>query len=66
LINAVVDNVGIPVIASSGAGSAQDFCDVFTETRAGAALAAGVFHRGEVSIREVKEHLTGKVEIRSL
>ncbi|HDR16321.1 MAG TPA: imidazole glycerol phosphate synthase subunit HisF [Desulfobacteraceae bacterium] len=66
LINAVTDNVGVPVIASSGAGAAQDFFDVFTETRASAALAAGVFHRGELSIKEVKKHLSGKVEVRSI
>jgi glutamine amidotransferase/cyclase len=66
LINAVTENVGIPVIASSGAGAAQDFYDVFTETSASAALAAGVFHRGELSIIEVKKYLEGKIEIRSL
>jgi imidazole glycerol-phosphate synthase len=66
LINAVAENVGIPVIASSGAGAAQDFYDVFTETGASAALAAGVFHRGILSIMEVKKYLEGKVEIRSL
>lgn len=66
LINAVADNVGIPVIASSGAGSPGDFYDVFTETRAGAALAAGIFHRGELSIGEVKRYLAGKVEIRGV
>jgi glutamine amidotransferase/cyclase len=66
LINAVTENVGIPVIASSGAGSPKDFYDVFIETSASAALAAGVFHRGELSIMEVKKHLAGKVEIRSI
>ncbi|MCL1980962.1 MAG: imidazole glycerol phosphate synthase subunit HisF, partial [Proteobacteria bacterium] len=64
LINAVRSAVTIPVIASSGAGSAQHFLEVFTETRAEAALAAGIFHRKEVPIGEVKEYLRGKVETR--
>ena len=57
LINHVRDNVGIPVIASSGAGSAAHFAEVFARTRAEAALAAGIFHRREVPIAAVKEHL---------
>jgi glutamine amidotransferase/cyclase len=64
LIRAVKGAVAIPVIASSGAGCAAHFLEVFTETDAEAALAAGIFHREEVSIREVKAHLLGKVEIR--
>jgi len=54
LINHVKNAVSIPVIASSGAGSAAHFVDVFKETDAEAALAAGMFHRKEVSIAEVK------------
>ena len=54
LINQVKSAVSIPVIASSGAGSAQHFCDVFASTKADAALAAGIFHRKEVEISEVK------------
>jgi glutamine amidotransferase/cyclase len=49
--------VSIPVIASSGAGSALHFVEVFQETDAEAALAAGIFHRQEVPISEVKEAL---------
>jgi len=56
--------VTIPVIASSGAGCAEHFLQVFEKTPAGAALAAGIFHRKDVPIGEVKEYLTGKVEIR--
>jgi glutamine amidotransferase/cyclase len=52
------------VIASSGAGCVEHFAEVFTGTDADAALAAGIFHRGEVTIAAVKEHLTRKVEIR--
>jgi glutamine amidotransferase/cyclase len=65
LINAVKKAVTIPVIASSGAGCAEHFYDVFTETEAESALAAGIFHREEVPIAEVKSFLKGKVEIRS-
>ena len=54
LINLVKHAVSIPVIASSGAGHPQDFVEVFRETQAEAALAAGIFHRREVGIDEVK------------
>ncbi len=64
LINAVKNAVSIPVIASSGAGNAAHFHEVFTRTDAEAALAAGIFHRQEVSIGEVKKYLQDKVEIR--
>jgi glutamine amidotransferase/cyclase len=64
LINAVKKAVTIPVIASSGAGNAQHFADVFSQTTAESALAAGIFHRREVSISDVKDYLAGKVEIR--
>lgn len=57
LIAAVVRAVRIPVIASSGAGCAQHFSEVFEQTNVQAALAAGMFHRGECSIAEVKAHL---------
>ena len=65
LINGVKEAVTIPVIASSGAGCAEHFYDVFTETEAESALAAGIFHRQEVPIGDVKTFLKGKVEIRS-
>ncbi len=64
LINAVKSAVTIPVIASSGAGRVAHFFEVFDETRAESALAAGIFHRREVPIGAVKAHLDGKVEIR--
>lgn len=57
LINLVKKNVKIPVVASSGAGCAKHFVDVFQETEAEAALAAGIFHRKEVKIEEVKNAL---------
>jgi glutamine amidotransferase/cyclase len=64
LINAVTRAVSIPVIASSGAGRVEHFHEVFTATEAESALAAGIFHRREIAIAEVKHYLAGKVEIR--
>jgi len=65
LINAVKNAVTIPVIASSGAGCAEHFYDVFTKTEAESALAAGIFHRKEAPIPAVKDYLNDKVEIRT-
>ena len=65
LINHVKSAVSIPVIASSGAGSVEHFYEVFTKTDVEAALAAGIFHRKEVSIQEVKSYLKMKgIEVR--
>jgi glutamine amidotransferase/cyclase len=64
LINAVTAAVSIPVIASSGAGQVEHFHEVFTATEAESALAAGIFHRREIPVAEVKKYLDGKVEIR--
>ena len=52
--------VTIPVIASSGAGCPEHFHDVFDKTTADAALGAGIFHRNECTIKEVKDHLLEK------
>ena len=57
LVGLVSDAVSIPVIASSGAGCPKHFSDVFEATNCSAALAAGIFHRGEVAISEVKAHM---------
>lgn len=57
LIAAVRAAVRIPVIASSGAGRVEHFSEVFEATGVEAALAAGIFHRREVPIAAVKEHL---------
>ena len=46
-----------PVIASSGAGKVEHFSEVFQKTKAEAALAAGIFHREEVPIEAVKNHM---------
>ncbi|KAM1256303.1 hypothetical protein EV1_030181 [Malus domestica] len=65
LIKLISDAVSIPVIASSGAGSAEHFSEVFRKTNASAALAAGIFHRKEVPIQSVKEHLLNEqIEVR--
>lgn len=57
LVKLVSEAVSIPVIASSGAGDVEHFSDVFHKTSASAALAAGIFHRKEIKISAVKEHL---------
>jgi imidazole glycerol-phosphate synthase len=57
LVRAVSEAVTIPVIASSGAGAPEHFTEVFEGTNAAAALAAGIFHRKEVEISSVKEHM---------
>jgi glutamine amidotransferase/cyclase len=64
LINAVASAVSIPVIASSGAGRVEHFYEVFTATDAESALAAGIFHRREIPIADVKKYLNGKVAVR--
>ena len=50
-------NVNIPVIASGGAGSMEHFSQVFFNTECSAALAASIFHFGEIDIRELKKYL---------
>lgn len=50
-------NVNIPVIASGGAGKKEHFRDIFFNTSCSAALAASIFHFGEVDIKELKEYL---------
>jgi len=57
LIRSVKAAVRIPVIASSGAGNAEHFAEVFQQTNVDAALGAGMFHRGEWTVKQVKEHL---------
>ena len=60
LTRAVVDAVGIPVIASGGCGALGHFSEVFEQTGCDAALAASLFHYGELSIAQVKQHLREK------
>ncbi|CAA9957229.1 imidazole glycerol phosphate synthase hishf [Pyrenophora teres f. maculata] len=63
LINDVKDAIKIPVIASSGAGHPGHFEDVFAQTRTDAALGAGMFHRGEYTVKQVKDHLQAKGQL---
>jgi len=57
LLNAICNAVNIPVIASSGAGSAEDFVEVFQKTNVDAGLAASIFHNGTVAISDLKKVL---------
>ena len=57
LVRDVKNAVKIPVIASSGAGKPEHFSEVFQKTDVESALAAGIFHRREVPIEAVKQHL---------
>jgi cyclase len=65
LTKAISTTVPVPVVASGGAGSMQDFADVFTAGKADAALAASVFHFGQISIPELKRFLQAEnIEVR--
>lgn len=57
LTKQISEAVSVPVIASGGAGSKENFLKVFKEGKADAALAASLFHFGELTIQEVKEYL---------
>lgn len=56
----VAEHVSIPVIASGGAGSMEDFYDTFTDGKADAALAASLFHYKELEISELKKYLADR------
>ena len=60
LTDAVSKAVRIPVIASGGCGKLEDFSEVFEKTGADAALAASLFHYGELTVGEVKDHLRAR------
>lgn len=60
LTSAVAMAVSIPVIASGGAGQQTHFFDVFTHGRADAALAASIFHFGEIPIPQLKSYLSAQ------
>ena len=53
----ISEGVSIPVIASNGARKVEHFSEVFEKTDVEAALAAGIFHREEIPIEAVKEHM---------
>lgn len=55
----------VPLVASGGAGSMQDFAELFEKTHVSAALAAGVFHNGDITISNLKVHLASAgIEVR--
>jgi cyclase len=59
------EELNIPIIASGGAGSLEDFKEVLTEGKADAALAASVFHYKKYSIKDVKKYLKkNNIEVR--
>ncbi len=67
ITNAVSQAVNIPVIASGGAGTMEHFKEVFLQTKASAALAASIFHFGEIPIPDLKNYLqTEKIPVRCL
>lgn len=65
LLGEINRTLGIPIIASGGAGNKQHFVDVFLQANVDAALAASVFHYGEIKIPELKEELRkNAIEVR--
>lgn len=60
LTRAVSELVGIPVIASGGAGALSHFYDALTTGKADAVLAASLFHFGEIKVPQLKEYLSGR------
>lgn len=60
LTRQIAENVGIPVIASGGAGTKEHFYDALTAGGADAALAASLFHYKELEIADLKEYLAGR------
>jgi cyclase len=65
LTRAVSDAVSVPVIASGGVGTAAHFADGVTTGGADAVLAASVFHFGDLTVRQVKEHMQSRgIEVR--
>jgi cyclase len=65
LTRAVADAVGVPVIASGGVGAVEHFAEGVLEGRADAVLAASVFHFGDLTVRQAKEHMRSRgIEVR--
>ena len=60
LTRAVVEAVGVPVIASGGAGNLEHLAEVFTQGKADAVLAASIFHFGTYTVPEAKAFLKGR------
>ncbi len=65
ITNRISNAVNIPVIASGGAGTKDHFKEVFQQTKASGALAASIFHYGEIPIPDLKQYLkTQNIEVR--
>ena len=65
IVKALSASVNVPVIASGGAGSMNDFKELFSNTKATAGLAASIFHYGEIPIPQLKNYLkTNNIPIR--
>lgn len=65
LTRSIAESVSVPVIASGGAGTMNHFSDVFANGKADAALAASIFHFGEISIPALKNYLAeNKIQVR--
>ena len=65
LTRAVSEALGVPVIASGGAGNLEDLAQGVLQGKADAVLAASIFHFGEFSVRQAKAHLKGRgIEVR--
>lgn len=65
IIDSISTAVNVPVIASGGAGSMEDFKVLFNKTKATAGLAASIFHFGEISISDLKNYLKiNKIPVR--
>jgi imidazole glycerol-phosphate synthase subunit HisF len=60
LLRTIAEAVAVPVVASGGAGTPGHFADALTEGHADAVLAASRWHDGDLTIREVKEHLASR------
>ena len=65
MLDALAARVGVPIIASGGAGKKEDFAELFTHPGVDAGLAASIFHTKQVDIRELKQYLRARgVEMR--
>jgi imidazole glycerol-phosphate synthase subunit HisF len=65
LTRAVAEAVSVPVIASGGVGNLDDLADGVIEGKADAVLAASIFHFGEFTVRQAKQHMAARgIEIR--
>jgi cyclase len=60
LTKTISKNVNVPIIASGGAGKIEDFLEIFKKGKADAALAASLFHFGELTINQVKNYLKNR------